>query len=190
VPWFRVDDSFYDHPKVFDASDSAVALWTRAGSWSARNLTNGYVPAAMLARFCSDPETAAGELVRRRLWSRSRGGYQFHDWDHYQPMKEAVENERKAARERMRKLRKARSDPETFGRTSGEVQAKFGRSSPAPTQPSPSTSTGSYQRAGPSYPQARKTGFETNPLNGAAARAPSARTLAQAEAEALHRENP
>lgn len=30
VAWFNVDDSFYDHPKVWDAPDCAVSLWARA----------------------------------------------------------------------------------------------------------------------------------------------------------------
>ncbi len=60
-----------------------------------------------------------------------------------------------------------------------------------PTRPDPYLSTGSYQRAGPSYPQAAKPGFfDSNGQNGAAARSPSSRTPAQAIAEALHPEDP
>lgn len=108
MPWFRVDDSFHDHPKVFDAPDCAVALWTRAGTWSAHNLTDGFVPTAILARFTSDPGTAARELVRRGLWLRVRGGYQFHDWHDYQPTRVAVENERKLKAERQRRWRETK----------------------------------------------------------------------------------
>lgn len=97
MPWFKVDDSFYDHPKVFDAPDCAVALWVRAGTWSARNLTDGFVPARLPARLCDDPDVAVRELIARGLWSRSKGGYQFHDWSVYQPTRsEAI-----AARDRM-----------------------------------------------------------------------------------------
>jgi hypothetical protein len=88
VTWFKVDDSFYDHPKVFDLPDSAVALWTRAGCWSARNLTDGFVPAGITARLCDDHLAAVRELVERGLWKRTRGGYRFHDWRNYQPSKE------------------------------------------------------------------------------------------------------
>lgn len=90
MTWFKVDDSFYDHPKVFDAPDCAVALWTRAGTWAARNLTDGFVPSGMPARLCDDPDTAIKELVRRGLWTRASGGYKFHDWSSYQPSAEAV----------------------------------------------------------------------------------------------------
>ncbi|MEU5258963.1 HNH endonuclease [Amycolatopsis sp. NPDC021455] len=92
--WFKIDDGFYDHRKVFDLSDSAVALWTRAGSWSARNLTNGFVPANLPARLCGDPETAIRELVDRALWQRTRGGFQFHDWTDYNPTAEQVKAKR------------------------------------------------------------------------------------------------
>jgi hypothetical protein len=90
VTWFKIDDSFYDHPKVFDAPDCAVALWTRAGTWSARNLTDGFVPSGMPARFCDDPERGVRELITRGLWKRAKGGYLFHDWSVYQPTKEEV----------------------------------------------------------------------------------------------------
>lgn len=90
MTWFKVDDSFYDHPKVFDAPDCALALWLRAGAWSARSLTDGFVPAKLPARLCDDPDTAVKELVDRGLWLRAKGGYQFHDWDEYQPRREEV----------------------------------------------------------------------------------------------------
>lgn len=90
MTWFKVDDSFYDHPKVFDAPDCAVALWTRAGSWSARNLTDGFVPAGMPARLCDTADQAVQELLNRGLWRRTKGGYQFHDWGTYQPAADAV----------------------------------------------------------------------------------------------------
>lgn len=90
MTWFKVDDSFHDHPKVFDAPDCAVALWTRAGTWSSRNLTDGFVPTGMPARLCDDPDTAVKELVRRGLWTRASGGYRFHDWSDFQPSAKAV----------------------------------------------------------------------------------------------------
>src|SRR5690606_27428588 len=108
MTWFKVDDSFYDHPKIFDAPDCAVALWVRAGCWSARNLTDGFVPTNMPARLCDDTERAVRELIQRGLWKRAKGGYQFHDWSDYQPTRASVEEQRAAARERMRKLRAGR----------------------------------------------------------------------------------
>lgn len=90
MTWFKVDDGFHDHPKVFDAPDCAVALWLRCGSWAARNLTDGFVPARLPARLCDDPDTAVKELLDRGLWVKAKGGYQFHDWHDYQPSKSEV----------------------------------------------------------------------------------------------------
>lgn len=74
---FQVDGDFYDHPKTIGMSDGAVALWTRAGSYSASQFTDGFIPDAMLDRLSPTPEGAIHELLRRGLWKRSRGGYSF-----------------------------------------------------------------------------------------------------------------
>lgn len=148
MTWFKVDDSFYDHPKVFDAPDCAVALWTRAGCWSARNLTDGFVPANLPARLCDDPDTAVKDLVRRGLWMRASGGYRFHDWNAYQPSADDV-----------RDLRAKRA---AAGRRGGQAKAARGKvgnetvttsdsaprdDSVAKREPDPATS-GNKQNAG------------------------------------------
>lgn len=110
MTWFRIDDSFYDHPKVFDAPDCAVALWTRAGTWSARNLTDGFVPTGMPARLCDDHATATKELLRRGLWMRTTGGFLFHDWTDFQPTAEAVKTLREQRAEAGRRGGKVRAE--------------------------------------------------------------------------------
>lgn len=137
MTWFKVDDSFYDHPKVFDAPDCAVALWIRAGTWSSRNLTNGFVPAGMPARLCDDPERAVRELTNRGLWSRSKGGYQFHDWEEYQPSAEEVRSLRAKRVEagRLGGLAKAAKQTPSNGLASASSVAK---QNAAPTRPGPS----------------------------------------------------
>jgi hypothetical protein len=110
MPWFNVDDSFYDHPKAWDAPDCAVALWTRAGSWSARSRKDGFVPAGMLARFCSDPEQAVRELLDRGLWERTKGGYKFHDWPDWNLTKVQIDGKREAGAERQRRHRARRGN--------------------------------------------------------------------------------
>ncbi len=93
--WFKVDDSFYDHPKVFGLSDSAIALWVRAGSWASRFETDGRVPGDVTARLCEDPERAVKELLSAGLWVRVRGGgYRFHDWAKYQPLRSQSDRRR------------------------------------------------------------------------------------------------
>lgn len=144
MPWFKVDDSFYDHPKVFDLPDSAVALWTRAGSWAARNLTDGFVPARMPARLCDDHDTAVRALVDRGLWKRTKGGYQFHDWEVYQPSADEVRNLRAKRAEAGRKGGLARAAKKEAG------QGGTGKQTPSKSQAS--ASDVAKQNAAPSRP--------------------------------------
>lgn len=142
MTWFKVDDSFYDHPKVFDASDAAIALWTRAGSWAARNLTDGFVPHGLLARLSTNAEAASKELLDRGLWQRMRGGYLFHDWAEYQPTREKVIHNRKqtAARQAaMRERKKKPSSEDNPSRRDSRVShtSSHAVSHTTPTRPDP-----------------------------------------------------
>lgn len=106
MTWFKVDDGFWSHPKTAALSDSAVATWVRAGSYSCQHLTDGFIATAVL-RMVGDKDTA-GELVTAGLWDIVAGGWQFHDWDEYQETSTAVKERRAAARDRQRKSRAAR----------------------------------------------------------------------------------
>jgi hypothetical protein len=136
MTWFKVDDSFYDHPKVFDAPDCAVALWTRAGTWSARNLTEGFVPTGLPARLCDDHDTAVKELVRRGLWKRANGGWRFHDWAEYQPSKEAVEDLRAKRAEAGRRGGQAKAAKQAADKGLASA-TDVGKQNAAPARPVP-----------------------------------------------------
>ena len=100
MPWFKVDDRLYSHPKLaaLEAGKrfaEAVALWCIAGSWCASQLTDGSVPATQLRRLVPfDARKAAAELVRVRLWEEDGDGYRFRSWDEYQPSRESVVTKR------------------------------------------------------------------------------------------------
>lgn len=80
MPWFNVDDGFAFHRKAVMAGNSAIGMWVRAGSWCARELTDGFVPDHMV-RTMGTPAQAK-RLVACGLWHRDdeRGGYQFHEY--------------------------------------------------------------------------------------------------------------
>lgn len=94
--WFKVDDSFYSNPKTAMLSDGATALWLRSGSWSAQQLTGGFVPARMVPMFRGSDDSVR-ELCDAGLWAydEQKDGYQFHDWSDYQPDGEEVDALRK-----------------------------------------------------------------------------------------------
>jgi hypothetical protein len=84
MPWFKVDDGFAVHPKAVAAGNAALGLWVRAGSWSAQQLTDGQIPAAMLPVLGGNTK-AAQCLVRAGLWAMDGADFRFHDWEDYQP---------------------------------------------------------------------------------------------------------
>lgn len=84
MTWFKVDDKFAMHPKAMSAGNAALGLWVRAGSWSAAHLTDGLIPANLLAALGGSRATAE-RLVKVHLWDAEPGGYRFRDWHDYQP---------------------------------------------------------------------------------------------------------
>lgn len=130
IAWYKIDDQLHSHPKARRAGLEAMGLWTLAGSHCMSYLTDGFVEEWFVQSWPHGPELAA-KLVSVGLWVEAEGGWQFHDWDKYQPTRASVKAERDAAAERMRKVRANRSP------RSGEQAANKSRSSASPS-PSPS----------------------------------------------------
>ena len=146
MPWFKVDDSFWGNPKRVGCSPSAIGLWVVSGSWSAQQLTDGFVPDHVLG-LLGGSQKLAKQLSISGLWDRAEGGWKFHDWHDYQPTRAKVEADRAEARDRMARARSRRS--------SSEVRPNNERSSEdvrlTPTRPDPSHTelpNGSSQESG------------------------------------------
>lgn len=148
MSWFRVDDSFPAHPKLELLGDGpehayATAAWTLMGADSSARGTDGHVSRARLGRVLPWPprflERAAADLVRVGLWLVVEGGWQFHDWTHYQPTKEQREKERAATRERQKawKAKRRAGNAVTDAVTHGVSDAS---DNTAPSRPVPSRS--------------------------------------------------
>lgn len=128
--WFLVDDNLAFHKKVLAAGDTAMGAWVRAGSWSAANLTDGYVPINVCTQICS--KYSRDKLEKAGLWSRVTGGYQFHDWADFQPTAEQVKQRRDAMRERQQRKRKnAKSGTDV---TRDVTQSPHARGRPSPVR--------------------------------------------------------
>lgn len=91
---FKQDDSFSTHPKVLSIPRAkrfaAIGLWDMAGTWSARHLTDGRIPAFMLDEWGHGGKPLARLLVAAGLWEETTDGYRFHDWDVWQDSKDVV----------------------------------------------------------------------------------------------------
>lgn len=148
MTWVKLDDGFAEHPKLIAAGGDAGWLHICAMCWSARNLTDGFLPAGIIGRLSDrrKPEALARTLVKVGLWEPADGGWMIHDWGDFQPSKERIEAERSAARDRMRRHR-AGDVRANNGRSAGEVH--FPRPQPDPNTYSFQTTTTARESAAP-----------------------------------------
>lgn len=136
MTWIRVDDHFADHPKVLALGHQRLAglgLWHVAASYSARFLTDGYVPAPHVETHAS--KRLIAKMVGVGLFSQVEGGYLLHDWLDYNPSRKKVLADRAAAKARMDARRSPSVRPNS-GRTNGEVPQNLINPVPVP-QPIP-----------------------------------------------------
>lgn len=108
MAWFKVDDKLHSHPKVIAVPLRSMGLWVKAGAWSADQLTDGFIPKAMLA-ILGSTSADARHLVDAGLWSPVEGGWQFHDWQDHQPARRDVLERREQDRQRKAEARAAKA---------------------------------------------------------------------------------
>ena len=129
MTWFKVDDTLPMNAKVCAAGNAAMGLWVRAGAWCAQQLNGGLIPEHMAEAFGKPAEIR--RLVEVRLWHKTDGGYQFHQWDDFQPSREKVLAERDASRERQRRAREKAKSRRDSDVTSVSVTVPPARPGPA-----------------------------------------------------------
>ncbi|MBP2331262.1 hypothetical protein JOF56_011647 [Kibdelosporangium banguiense] len=142
MTWFKVDDRFYDHPKVRRLGKdraAAIGVWTLCGSWAADKETDGFVPAEVAQRY--DPrERMAARLVAVGLWHQDtvegETGYRFHDWHIYQPSAEKAQAKRKVRQEAGRRGG-IKSGQTRRSKTEANASAKPEANHEAKTNPEP-----------------------------------------------------
>ena len=110
MSWFKVDDGFANSRPVLRIPrryrTQAVGLWVLAGTWCAKELTDGHVPEYLLEELAATPAIAE-QLVRAGLWETVEDGYLFVGWAKYQPTREQVLTSRAEATERQKRGRTA-----------------------------------------------------------------------------------
>ena len=153
MTWFKVDDAFAFHPKAIAAGNSALGLWVRAGAWCSANLTDGALPRHMIGTLGAQKRNA-DRLVAVGLWRETPEGYQFTDWDQWQPSKEQVKAEREATKARQKAWRERKRNAVTNDVTNGVTNA-------APTRPDP-TRTSSNEEVVPAAKPLRVVASDMN----------------------------
>jgi hypothetical protein len=111
MAWFKADDKLHSHRKTRKVLRSGtkrrdaapLGLWIAAGTWSADNLTDGFIPADELEAWDDDATALAARLVDARLWVEDEldgePGYRFHDWSRRNPDAASVLAKREAESE-------------------------------------------------------------------------------------------
>lgn len=122
MAWVKIDDQFASHPKILKAGPAAAWLYVCGLTYCNRYLTDGFIPAeaVRLLTDLKNPGKEAAKLVNAGLWEIADGGYIVHDYLDWNPSAEQIRSERRAARQRMERLRSARVRA-NFARTSHEV---------------------------------------------------------------------
>ena len=116
MPWAKVGDEWWCHPKVMGLPLAPRGLWVSALSWSCAQRKD-IVPTGFLALVGGTVDDAAA-LVDAGLWVPVEGGWRIHDWSEYQS---ATVSERRAEAGRKggqrsgaaRRERAKQTEPET-----------------------------------------------------------------------------
>jgi hypothetical protein len=165
VTWFRVDDSFPQHPKVLAIPRrdraAAVGLWTLAGTWCAAQLTDGRLGTHMVEELAGTKRSAE-LLVTVGLWETTDDGYQIHDYLDYNPTAEEVRADQAAKHEAKVKAgrlggiasgvarrKHSGSRDEAEAKQDASTGEANGKQNEAPTRPDPSLTASSNEEAGP-----------------------------------------
>ena len=94
--WGRIDDGFYDHPKVIGLSLEAIGMWTKCFSWAHRHQSSspfpGHLPIGVPKSFGGNRTgRIVKELLAANLWdSEISGDFSIHDYAQYLPKGEVV----------------------------------------------------------------------------------------------------
>lgn len=110
MPWFKIDDNFWDHRKTIALDNAAIGLWARAGVWSARQLSDGHIPRVVLRRLGTRHQIR--QLLDAGLWEPDPegDGVHFHDWQDWQATRDLVQMRREAWADRQRRYRRRLRD--------------------------------------------------------------------------------
>ncbi|MFB7007863.1 MULTISPECIES: hypothetical protein [unclassified Streptomyces] len=154
MSWFKIDDGFHCHPKVFAAGTPAIGLYVRCGSWAAQQVTDGVIP-KQIAKLYGTPRMIKA-LVDANLWHQKghecescpeldANSYAIHQYLERNPSRVETELARKSKSERQQRWRegkrKEQANEGDAPNVDGDVDAstsRHGDAAPDPTRPVPS----------------------------------------------------
>lgn len=162
MTWARLDDGFWQHPKVLGLTAGAYRLYVNSICWSSRNLTDGFIQTNSLPLLMGTPKNAA-ELVEARLWDVVENGWAIHDFLDYNPTRDSVLAKREKAKESGRQGGLAKGNRNASESLSGMLSTSpVPLRSPVP-QPVPIPLDEDSLRSSSSSPQVVPRGRDNDP---------------------------
>lgn len=108
MPWVKLDDGLWSHPKINGVSNDALALYICGLSYAGQYVTDGMLSYAIVERLAAFRRTGPSvteELVDARLWERVERGFQIHDYLGYNKSRDEIERDRANSAQRQEKHR-------------------------------------------------------------------------------------
>lgn len=108
MPWVKLDDQFFAHPKIVDLPKDAKLLYLAGLTHAAAQLTDGRLSTGavrIVAAMVDVDRTEAGVLVNAGLWDADDDGYVIHDFLQYNRSADQVKADRARAAERQDRYR-------------------------------------------------------------------------------------
>lgn len=143
MPWVRIEDTFYDHPKVLAAGLAAIGLHVVALCYCNSKLTDGAVPKAAV-RLLGGTTAQAARLVAAGLWQSTDDGWLIHDFLDYNPSRASVMEHRQRVSEERSKAGRIGGIAAAIAKQRASKSPANGKqpsqqpSSPIPSRPNPS----------------------------------------------------
>lgn len=129
MPWGRLDDSLYDHPKLdeFPSDEptlrrivdslsledlvrlAGLGLWARAISYSNRHLTDGQLTRSTVVRRLGGSAELADAVSHAELFDSSQNGYAIHDFLAFNDSRQEVLERRQKEADRKAAYRAAKA---------------------------------------------------------------------------------
>lgn len=111
--WFKLDEQYFNNPKVQAVGCSGWSLHLAMCAWSSAHHTDGFVPdgvVKMLTHLVGARRDQTHRLETVTLIHRQDGGWLLHDWEDFIRSKSQVEKERARWRNTKRKQRMSTVD--------------------------------------------------------------------------------
>lgn len=106
MDWIKLSSNYYLDTALHAAGEEAEILFVRALGYAGASESGGFVPEGMVASICPRrPRPRAEALVREKLWTKVRGGYQIRNWHNAQRELEALVERKRRDAERKRQER-------------------------------------------------------------------------------------